>query len=136
MTSRSRRQQNDSYEDAAAPDINSDVLRILVTSVTTAMTTVIVNATFLVTDIPNTTTYSSAILPTQQQIVQDKDEGREISVAAHHQDLRRVKNYGIYATLEHANNIMDLFKYRYVHFGLENIMHIPTSGIREVDAAP
>ena len=47
-----------------------------------------------------------------------------------------MKKYGIYATVEHAENILELFKDRSVQFGMDNIMNIPTSGIGAVHTTP
>ena len=43
---------------------------------------------------------------------------------------------GIYATVEHAKNILDFFKDSSFQFGLLNIMNIPTFGTGEVHATP
>ena len=65
MATRTRRQQNNGNKDAEEPatalSIDSNVLRSLVTDVTTAMTTAISNKTFPVSATPMTTTYSSTI---------------------------------------------------------------------------
>ena len=47
-----------------------------------------------------------------------------------------MKNDGISATVEHADKILNLFKYCSVHFGLDDIMNIPTSGTGEFYATP
>ena len=57
-------------------------------------------------------------------------------MAPHHQDLRRVENDGISATVYHADKILELFKDCSVQFGLDNIMNIPTSGTGAVHATP
>ena len=63
METRARRNQGDVDEDSAAPSIASNVLRILVTAVTQAMTTAIENATVPVPVTTKTINYSSVIDP-------------------------------------------------------------------------
>ena len=63
MATRSRRNQGDVDEDAAALAIAFNVLGSLITSVTQAMTTSIANATVPVPVTPKTIPYSSAIDP-------------------------------------------------------------------------
>ena len=55
--------QGDGDKDEAAPAIDSDVIRILVTAVTKAMVTTIANSTVPNPVTPNTITHSSAINP-------------------------------------------------------------------------
>ena len=72
MSTRARRNQGDGDEDKAAPSIASYLLRSLVTDVTEAMTTVIVNTTVPVPVTPKTITYSSAIDPYNGELFKTK----------------------------------------------------------------
>ena len=72
MAKREQRNQGDGDKDAAAPAIDSDVLRSLVTFVTQAMTTAIANATLPVPVTPKTITYSPAIDPYGDELFETK----------------------------------------------------------------
>ena len=63
MAMRAQINQGDGDKDEAAPAIDSDVIRILVTAVTKAMVTAIANSTVPNPVTPNTITHSSAINP-------------------------------------------------------------------------
>ena len=63
MEKRSHRQKKGRNKDAAAQAINYDVLKSFITAVNTVMTTTIARKMLPVAATPNTTTYSSAINP-------------------------------------------------------------------------
>ena len=134
MATRARRNQGDEYEDAAAPAISSDVLRILVTAVTQAMTTAIINATVPVPVTPKTITYSSAIDLYNDESFKTNTKEWKFRWHLTTKTSKGRKRDGIYATVEYDDTILDLFKDRSVQFGLENIMIIPTSGTGAVHA--
>ena len=128
MASRSRRNQGNRDEDAAAPANATNVLRSLVMAVTQAMTTAISNTTVTVPVMPKTTTYSSDIDPYDNESFGTKTKEGKYRWHLNTKTAEGWKNDGIYATVDHTNNILDLLKYRSVQFGMDNIMNIPTSG--------
>ena len=122
-------------KDVADPAISYDVLRILTTAVTKAITTAITNEMVPVAATPNNITYSSVInLPNNESFETKTKEGN-YQWHLITKTSEGWKNYGISATINHADNILDLFKDCSVQFGLDNIMNIPTSGTGAVDAA-
>ena len=136
MATRLRRQQNDIDEEAAAPYIASDVLRSLVMAVAKSMTPAIANATVLVASTPKTISYSSAIDPYDGKSFEMKMKEGKYWWHLITKTAEGWKKDGISVTMENSDKILDLFKDRFIQFGMENIMNIPTSRMLELDAAP
>ena len=108
----------------------------LVTAVTQAMMTAIANAAVPVPVTPKIITYYSDIDP-----YDDESFGTNMKEGNYqwHLTTKTVggwKKDGIYATVEHADKILELFKDRSVQFGLDNIMNILTSGTVAVHSTP
>ena len=136
MAMRIRRHKNDSNKYAAAPDTDYDVLRKFVMTVTMLMMTAIANATVPVAATPKTTMYSSAIEPYDNEPFKTNKKEGKLRWNLITKTAKGWKKDGISTTVEHANNILDIFKDRSVQFGLENIMTIPTSGTESVNIDP
>ena len=77
MEKKSHRQQKGGNKDAAAQTINYDVLKSFITAMNTVMTTTIAKKILPVVATPNTSMYSSAINPYNNESLRMKTkEGR------------------------------------------------------------
>ena len=114
MTPRARRSQGNRDKDAAYTAIAFNVLRSLVTLVTQSMTTAIVNATFPGPVNTKTTTYYSAINLYDNELSETKTEEGKYQWHFYTKTAEGWKKDGISATVDHADNILDLFKDRSV----------------------
>ena len=92
------------------PSIASDVLRGLVADVTQVMTTAIANATVPVPVTPKTINYSSAINLYNDESFKTKTKKRKYQWNLTNNTYKGCKKDGISATVDHADNILDLFK--------------------------
>ena len=85
------------------------------------MMTAIANAMVPVTVTTKTITYSFAIDPYNKESFKTKTKEGKYWWKLTTKTSEGWKKDGIYATIEHTNKILELFKDRSVQFGLDNI---------------